>query len=595
MNALIKSGFLEKIFYPIDSIVVDYDFRNVSYTGISDSSGDVGYLIFNNATGIDYQYSDSNVYDFYNPALSIVNAGYGAIPLSVVSGNFAGNAKLKILGGVSSADWTTFVAFEHLETGFPGVSKVIFCSKSGDVSTSGFVFGINGCNRLFYEYNTASSGKRIFTVDEDLDNKNLISLSKINSALSIGVHQFNNSLNKLSQDFQFNLSDFIPSNDFYIGGMKASGSDYRNFSGYIDNFIIFNEGLEFSDRNTFARAFFCSGFASGSYESVSDSFVIVTGLEFQDIPIATGITGYVAIFKALETVNGGVISGYSYSGVSGITYESQIVEMTGIETGTFTSTYFNEPSGLIDYNYSLRFGNSKILLLNNFDSSYKEVYSFSGQNNNDLNLIPNFSQDIFAYLIFPTGIGELINFYANGVNQPLVTGFSSQMNGEFIVSGQVIMSESFFDAFDSTIYDIIAGSGSLTGLTTQDITNGSKAFSGSYIDNRDLYLNGIKLMSGIDYSGVGSTVVLSTTALIDGDILVLPKHDKNLSRYTGYNDNNFDTSLNLFDEQVWVNGLRQIKNVDYQKLSNFNLNYSTFSLEPMTDIIYNNDTGYFNV
>ena len=153
----------------------------------------------------------------------------------------------------------------------------------------------------------------------------------------------------------------------------------------------------------------------------------------------------------------------------------------------------------------------------------------------------------------------------------------------------------FFDVFDFPIYDIISGSGSLTGLTTQDVTNGSKAFSESYINNRDLYLNGIKLMSGIDYSGVGATVVLSTTNLTDGDILVLPKHNKNLSRYTGYNDNNFDTNLSLFDEQVWVNGLRQIRGTDYEKLSNFNLNYSTFSLDPMPDIIYNNDTGYFNV
>ena len=595
MNELIKSGFLEQIFYPIDSIVVDYDFRNVSYTGISDSSGDAGYLIFNNATGINYQYSGSKIYGFYNPALSIINTGYGAIPLSIVSGNFAGNAKLKILGSVSSADWTTFVAFKHLETGFSDASKVIFSSKTGDVSTSGFVFGINGCNRLFYEYNTPSSGKRIFTVNQDLDNKNLISLSKIDSTLSIGLHQFNDSLNKLSTDFEFNLSDFVPSNEFYIGGMKASGLNYRNFSGYIDNFIIFNEGLKFAQRNTFAKAFFCSGFASGFYESVSNSFTIVTGLEFQEIPIATGITGYVPVFQALETVNGGVVSGYTYSGVSGITYESQAVEVTGVEIGTATTTFFREPSGLIDYGYSAPFGNSKILLLSDFDDSYKEVYSFSGVNNNDLNLIPNFSQDVFAYSILPTESGEWINFYVNGMSQTLVTGFSSQPSGEFTVSNEIIASQSFFDAFDFPIYDIISGSGSLTGLTTQDVTNGSKAFSGSYINNRDLYLNGMKLISGIDYSGVSSTVVLTTTNLTDGDVLVLPRHDKNLSRYTGYNNNNFDTSLNLFDEQIWVNGLRQIKNVDYQKLSNFNLNYSTFSLDPMLDIIYNNDTGYFNV
>lgn len=593
MNEVIKSGFLNRIFCPMNSVVVDYDFRNVSYTGLIDSVGNTGYLIFNRITGVSSQYSGSNVYDFYNPALSVSETG--RISQSIVSGNFGGNTKLKVLGKVNATDWTIFTAFNHLETGFSGVSKVIFSSKSGDSSTSGLTFGINGCNRLFCEHNTQSSGKRIYTVDDDLDNKNLVSLSKINSDLFIGVHQFNDSLNKLSTDSQFELLDFTPSNDLYIGGMKVSGSNYRNFSGNINSFMVLDKGLNFAERNTFAKAFFCSGFAPSFYQDETNNFIKVTGLKFESLPVSTGITGYVAILAGTETVDGGVINRYTYSGVTGVVYETGIVEMTGIVSGTSTRTFFYEASGLIDYGYSVPFGNSKILLLNNFDSSYKEVYSFSGVNNDDLNLIPNFSQDTNTYSIFPTGAGEWLNLYVNGISEPLVSGFSSQMSGEFIISKNSISSELFFDVFDSPVYDIIFGSGSLTGLTTQDVTNGSKAFSGSYINNRDLYLNGMKLTSGIDYSGVGATVVLSTTGLIDGDILVLPKHNKNLSRYTGYNDNNFNTSLRLFDEQVWVNGLRQIKGTDYQKLSNFNLNYSTFSLDPMTDIIYNNNTDYFNV
>ncbi len=43
--------------------------------------------------------------------------------------------------------------------------------------------------------------------------------------------------------------------------------------------------------------------------------------------------------------------------------------------------YFVE--GIYDYGYISTFANSKIVLLNNFDSSAKEVYSFSGRNNDD--------------------------------------------------------------------------------------------------------------------------------------------------------------------------------------------------------------------
>lgn len=592
MNALIKSGFLDKIFQPRNAIVIDYDFRNVSYTGIAASSNNTGYLIFNQEIGTNYQYSGSKIYDFNNPALSISDTN--AVSQAVVSGNFNGNTKLKILGSLDTTDWTIFTTFKHLETGFPQVSKVIFSSKSGDVSTSGFAFGINGGNRLFCEHNTPSSGRKIYTVNQDLDNKNLISLSKKGSVFFIGTHQFGDFLNQSSSDSRFELLDYNSSNCFYIGGMGTSGSDYRNFSGYVDSFMYLNRSMDFPERNTFAKAFFCSGFASGNYQTNSAIEIVVTGLDFQNIAVATGITGYVEILIGTEKIGSGIVNRYSYSGVTGVTYESQLVELTGIESGQFDSLIFNGPSGLIDYNYSVPFGNSKILLLSDFDSSYKEVYSFSGVNNDDLNLIPSFSQGTKTYSIFPTGTGEWLNLYVNGISEPLVSGFSAQMSGDFIISGNSISSELFFDAFDFPVYDIISGSGSLTGLSTGDVTSGSKAFSGSYVNNRDLYLNGIKLISGIDYSGVGATVVLSTSGLIDGDILILPKHNKNLSRYTGYNDNNFDTNLNLFDEQVWVNGLRQIKNTDYQKLSNFNLNYSTFSLDAMPDIIYNNDTGYFN-
>ena len=36
----------------------------------------------------------------------------------------------------------------------------------------------------------------------ELDNKNLVSVSKVNATLSIGLHQFNNDLNKLSKQLK---------------------------------------------------------------------------------------------------------------------------------------------------------------------------------------------------------------------------------------------------------------------------------------------------------------------------------------------------------------------------------------------------------
>ena len=114
MNEIIKSGFLETIFCDRSSVAIDYDFRNPSYTGVTDSLGYSNYLIFNNETGIQYQYSGSNIYTTGNPALSYNDkVGGGNVNQSIVSGNFNGQNKLKILGDFSAPDWTAFIVFKH--------------------------------------------------------------------------------------------------------------------------------------------------------------------------------------------------------------------------------------------------------------------------------------------------------------------------------------------------------------------------------------------------------------------------------------------------------------------------------------------------
>ena len=241
------------------------------------------------------------------------------------------------------------------------------------------------------------------------------------------------------------------------------------------------------------------------------------------------------------------------------------------------------------------FANSKILSFNNFDDSYKEVYSFSGKNNDDINLDSAFITDINKLSILPTGNGETVNLYVNGLAEPFVTSLSSNLTGEFKVSGVYLQSDNFFDKDDIAIYDLVFGSSDSVDVTAADETAGYKDLSYSFVGEKDLYLNGVKLISGIDYSDNSSNIRVDTPSLAKGQILALPRHDCNLTRYTGYNDNNFDTSLPLFDEQVWINGLRQIKYLDYEKLSDFSFKYTSFSLDPFPDTIYNNDTGYFNV
>jgi hypothetical protein len=591
MNSTVKSGFLDVIFCKSESIYADYDFRNPSYQQITDSLGRTGYLTFNQQTGTSSQYSGGFIINSGSPALSFSETG--RIPLSIVSGNFNGGVKYKMLGEPPTGDWTAFIAFKQLETGDFVNSKILFATKSSVSSTSGYAVGINGCNRVFFEHPTPSSGNRIYTLDEELDNKNVVSIAKIDNFLSIGFHQFEDTLNKTSTNAKFQLSDYRQSSKIFIGGLETSGQGYKNFSGYIDEFMLFNIGLEFPERNSFAKAFFCSGFSSGELVPVPTSYTAVTGVIMTDVIVATGISGFYPTGVGTETVDGGTVTIYSLTGTVGSIYDSVPVEMTGVITGQSFVYEQRPPSGLPNYPYIFEFANSRIVLLSNFDSSFKEVYSFSGKNTDDINLIPAFSATNSTYTVFPTGTGEMVNFYVNGLLMPNQSSFSSTMSGEYVHTGDLIDSDGFYDTNDLSVYDIISGQFSLTGITTGDVSSGSKTLTKAYVLDRDLYLNGQKLVSGVDYSGVSTNVVISTTSLIDGDLSLVPKHLCNFTRFTGSGDNNFDSSLPLYDEQIWVNGLRQIKELDYIKVPNFSLRYSTFSLDPFTDLLYNNDDSFY--
>lgn len=596
MENIVKSGFLKEVFMIDQNILVDYDFRNPAQgTNFEEITvgGATTNLFYNLQNSTGSQYSGSNIYNTGFPAIAYADSS--SVYLDVVSGEFDGNTKFRILGEPTGDDWTFYAAFKHLQTAEYGKSKVILSSKDTDSTTSGFSLGINGCNRLFFEYNINQTEKRIFTLDRELDNRNLASLSKVNSVVYLGLHQYGD-LNNFSFEAQFPISGFTLSNKYYLGGMGTASSDYLNFSGYIDQFMILNQGMEFPERNTFSEAFFSSGYVDDVVSVSSGTFARVTGTRYEDVLIGTGITGYEQYLKGYEVIDGESFPIYSYSGVTGEVYENKIVELTGTVSGSFENYVLSNRSGIPNYPYIMNFANSKILSLNNFDDSSKEVYSFSGVNTNDLNLTSAFVSGTGQFSLLKKESSETVNLYANGVLEPLVSLTSSAYSGAFVVSNNYVFSNGFFDRDDMVYYDIIQGSQASVTVDASDETAGYKDLSYATVDNRDIYFNGKKLISGVDFTDTGSDIRVQPDGwFVQGELVFAPKHDSNLTRFTGFTDNNFDTSIPLFDEQVWINGLRQIKYADYEKVSDFSLKYTTFSLEPLKDTIYNNDTGYFNV
>ena len=56
-----------------------------------------------------------------------------------------------------------------------------------------------------------------------------------------------------------------------------------------------------------------------------------------------------------------------------------------------------------------------------------------------------------------------------------------------------------------------------------------------------------------------------------------------------------NSNTKLINEQVWLDGLRQKEGVDYTKTSTYSILNSQKYLTGFTDLIFNNETGFFNV
>ena len=122
-----------------------------------------------------------------------------------------------------------------------------------------------------------------------------------------------------------------------------------------------------------------------------------------------------------------------------------------------------------------------------------------------------------------------------------------------------------FDEEDSIYFDVVNGA-SLTGV----YEGSNKHFTGEFLD-KDIYFNGIKLLSGTDYiqsTTAGKTSYLLQASALGSDsaeLLFTPQASTTFDQTTYSEAGSTFTVPSVFNEQVWRNGLRQAPGIDYVK------------------------------
>ena len=576
---LIKT--FQKNFLETGNLVAFYSFDNPS-----------GKVVFNQlySSGDHFITGDSSKIDVdLYPAISVGSTSNPTSSTPAGSGYFDYTDRLQVGTGINVEDWCVF--FNFLQSTPPsGVSSSILASTmSNPNDTSGVNIGLNAANKVYVDFINSSGNRQTYVHSQELSNfNNLVSVGKDGEALEIIYHDFINDKNDLEV---FDVSGAKNSTDWFIGAMPTMYGGYTGFSGYFDDILITKGGYAEAAKNIISDAFFTTGLESGYNKEVVVYSNEVTGRTLNYTGVTgTGVTGYENVL--VDTVNGVPI--YNSSGVTGLLTGITVEYLTGGLNISGTGISGVEPYNDFDFNYANKYADNCLIFNKKIDTSLKyEIYTFNsgytGQQVQGLNeeLIYNYDDNTFITL---TGYsGQNLNVYMDGSAVYSGSGFS--------FNDYLVEFTGSFDIENTGIYDFISGQQVATSYTG---SAGTISLTNAKYFNKDVYLDGKKLISGIEWSGTASAIEIDASSSESGTYFFLPLHSEAYTylsgnRITGAAAQFINSNTKLINEQIWLDGLRQKEGVDYTKTSTYSILNSEKYLTGFTDLIFNNDTGFFNV
>ena len=607
-----------------------------SYNGISTgiSGSIIGAYDFTSGSGLNVRYNllyttgshfSSGI--LYGPNLPLVSVGI----TGANSSSFSGINSYR-LGYQVSGDFGVLLDITQngcSRTG-SGISTILASNNSG--TSSGFLVGIDEANQLFM---TSSGYSK--TLYYELKPRNLVyfNLSKQNN-FDFGLYDPLTNL-IISESIQLPTQSLL--NTIYLGGITNYSSSFgplTGFSGQINNGVLFNKPIGFTEASGCFECLYAISIGSGTAPVSNLIIPVITGYIFSGRNEAY-YTGFTNSTGQIITSNGTIVNLVFPSGLTGTRQADETaIVLTGLSYRSVTGDtpiYFNK--NLSEYDdftlFDIQFNQSLV------SGDVVEVYTYSGFNPRVNKTVNNFNYpNRFFTQIICDGLAETNNvdyfvlpdstisgffdddilFYDHTTGASIISSFSG-----FWSRGKTLMSGGSYYPTQAQFNEVIdTGRIIITGLTGSLLPTYS-----------DVYLNGQKLISGLQYKMIDDTVsgwfggqaglnvlvidpsyisdayvgfLYSPTGglptgiydIEDSELTVLPNF-KTFNRYwsqiTG--NTNLYQAITGISEQVWVNGIRQKQNGDYIKnfpcmgssgiSSDLGLSFNFFS----------NDTGYFNI
>jgi hypothetical protein len=530
-----------------------------------------GY-VYNNLVDAVGHYNASGLDASVKPGINVGNYdnAVSSPPSTTDYGHFNEEDVLSIGSKVEYDNWTAFINFEEFTCGNKDEktrSRVLLSSMNDPNALSGFMLGVNGANKLFYEYVDTSGVRQVQTLNRVLGEKNLISISnsKDTNAMTLG---FYDPVKNQGQYASFNTQEKNNNNSWYLGG-TLSGISWNNsafesdnflgFKGDINNFLILSGYYNEIYLKGVSDVFFLTGYSPAQTITSSSSYDTITGYTETQGVAGQGITGY-----ELQQVTVGNSTVFEEVPLYGNIYENQLEYLTDPSiTGSIQSAQIQAEIKNFDYGYIKGYAKPCLLWDSSFDTadSY-EIYTCDVYSNKI-----NLRSKRKGGGLFPidTGLytaGENINIYVNGEIQE--SGVDYGITSDLKISGMA----SGYLADDKIVYDIVSGTQYWWNFTGWQ---GTMVLGDGH--DQDVFLNKKKLVSGVDYTVVDppnspgtevEDVEVYATNLQTGRMALIPRHQgitQTLNAAIGDHGKCFASEL--ISEQIWVEGLRNAEGPDY--------------------------------
>ena len=331
--------------------------------------------------------------------------------------------------------------------------------------------------------------------------------------------------------------------------------------------------------------FFLTAFSKEHYKEV------VTTVKKPGVAVETKvkdglkITGYAYQPKVITTAGGHAITTYDKIPIKETKYKTVTQYKQGEGTVSKKISTLMPESKTYDNSHSKTYSEKCLLLDKDMDKSkVVEVYSADEMQAN-LNKKATFNTGDSSFRIdsaYSSGIN--INIYLNGKIQEKDIDYQ-------ITETTIKKVQGNYSELDVMVYDI--SSSPTTGIDFSEYWGDVYWYGWQ---NKDIYLNGIKLVYGVDYEQwMGQFLVLHASGLESGRMLFVDRDSSITNTNNSSNKYAHCQSFNIVSEMVWVDGLRFLEGDGYSLTCNCNLNNSDDIAQLNSLFVYNNEGTFFSI